>query len=91
MMETFTNVWDALESRPEEAARMTIIADLMVEMTKVIRRSEWDKAEAARHFHSTYERMDDLLQGRIDLFELDELVRMVAAYGRKVRIEIEAA
>ena len=91
MIETFTNVWDALELSPEEAARMTIISDLMMEMTRIVRQSRWTDDEAALHFHTTRERMDDLLQGRIDLFELDELISMVAAYGRKVRVEIEAA
>ena len=91
MIESFNDVWDALESSPEEAARMTIVSDLMMEMKKVVRQSAWNDTEGALQFHTTSERMDDLLRGRIDLFGLDELVSMVAAYGRKVCIEIEAA
>jgi hypothetical protein len=35
--------------------------------------------------------MQQLLDGRIDLFQFDDLLEMVAGLGRRVRIEIEAA
>ena len=91
MIESFNDVCNALESSPEEAARMTIVSHLKMGMTKVVRRSRWNDTEGALQFHTTSERMDDLLRGRIDLFGLDELVSMAAAYGRKVCIEIETA
>ena len=91
MSEIFECVWDAIEETPAQAAKMRAIADLMIEIGRIIRENKWDAAEAAERFQTTPAKMNDLLDGRIYLFQFDDLLEMVCASGRKVRVEIEAA
>jgi predicted XRE-type DNA-binding protein len=91
MTETFESVWDAIEETPEQAAKMRAISDLMMQIDRIVRENKWSAAEAAERFRTRQERMQQLLDGRIDLFQFDDLLEMVAGLGRRVRIEIEAA
>ena len=89
--EEFASVWDAIEETPEEAAKMQALGDLMIQITCIVEQNKWSVAEAAERFHTTPVKMNDLLEGRIYRFDIEELVKMAGALGRKVRVEIEAA
>jgi predicted XRE-type DNA-binding protein len=89
--EKFENVWDAIESDPKEAAKMKILSDLMFQILGIVKENHWSLDEAAQRFHVAPKRMDDVLAGRIYLFQPGELFEMVAALGRRVHVEIEAA
>ncbi len=87
----FENVWDAIEETPEEAAKMTVLSNLMIQVTQIVEQNRWTPCEAAERFHTSPAKMDDLLRGRIYRLTVDDLLEMVGALGRKVRVEIEAA
>jgi predicted XRE-type DNA-binding protein len=89
--ERFESVWDAIEDTPEEAAKMKAISDLMSQVIRIVEENRWSATEAATRFHVSSARMEDLQLGRIYLFSFEDLLAMVGALGRKVRIEIEAA
>jgi predicted XRE-type DNA-binding protein len=89
--ESFDSVWDAICDTPEEAANLTARSDLMIQIEKILKAEGWTQKEAAKRCGVSQPRINDLLRGRIDNFSLDALVNMVAALGRKVRVEIEAA
>jgi predicted XRE-type DNA-binding protein len=89
--ESFDSVWDAICDTLEEAANLTARSDLMIQIEKILKAEGWTQKEAAKRCGVSQPRINDLLRGRIDNFSLDALVNMVAALGRKVRVEIEAA
>lgn len=89
--ERFENVWDALADTPAEAANLTARSDMMIQIERIVKDAGWTQVEAARQCGVTQPRINDLLRGRIENFSLDVLVNIVAALGRKVRVEIEAA
>jgi predicted XRE-type DNA-binding protein len=90
-VQSFDSVWDALADTPEQAANLQARAELMRQITAIIKSNEWTQAEAARHGGVTQPRMSDLLRGRVSQFSLDALVNIATALGWRVRIALEAA
>lgn len=89
--ETFSSVWDAIEANPAEAENMKLRSGLMMVLERHIRARSWTQAEAARQLGVTQPRISDLLRGKIDLFSLDMLVRMVGAAGLHVELRVREA
>jgi predicted XRE-type DNA-binding protein len=87
----YASVWDAIADTPAEAANLRARADLMRQITLIVKESGWTQAEAARKCGITQPRMNDLLRGRISRFSLDALVNIATAIGRRVRADIVAA
>jgi predicted XRE-type DNA-binding protein len=87
----FASVWDALCDTPEEAANLTARSELMMQITRIVKKSGWTQVEAAKRCRVTQPRMNDLLRGRIDRFSLDALVNIATALGRKVQLKLKAA
>jgi predicted XRE-type DNA-binding protein len=90
-IETYKSVWDAIEDTPEQAANLRARSDLMMQITEIIKASDWKQAEAAARCGVTQPRVNDLLRGRVSRFSLDALVNIATALGRRVHIELEAA
>ncbi|MDD2307897.1 MAG: XRE family transcriptional regulator [Prolixibacteraceae bacterium] len=90
-METYSNVWDALSDTPEQAANLRARAELMRQITTIIKANEWKQAEAALQCGVTQPRINDLLRGRVSRFSLDALVNIATALGRRVHLELEPA
>jgi len=91
IFERYENVWDAIEEDPKEAARMTILSDLMIQVRRIVEQNRWSLVEAADRFQTTPEKVDDVLAGRINRLQPGELFQMVTALGRRVTVEIAAA
>ena len=89
--QTFANVWDALADTPQDAAHLTLVSDLMIQISEIIKKSGWTQAEAARQCGVSQPRINDLLRGRIERFSLNALVNLATALGRKVRVKLQAA
>jgi len=89
--QTFANVWDALADTPQDAAYLTLVSDLMIQISEIIKKSGWTQAEAARQCGVSQPRINDLLRGRIERFSLNALVNLATALGRKVRVKLQAA
>ncbi|MBV9114149.1 MAG: XRE family transcriptional regulator [Hyphomicrobiales bacterium] len=87
----FASVWDAIADTPDEAANLRARAELMQQVTAIIKANGWKQTEAAAHCGVTQPRMNDLLRGRVSRFSLDALVTIATALGRRVRIELDAA
>lgn len=90
-VESFTNVWDALEDTPEEAARMTVLSGLMIAVEQQVRGWKVTQAEAARRLGITQPRVNDLLKGKIDKFSIDALLALATKAGLKVSLDIKEA
>ena len=89
--QSFNSVWDAIADTPEEAANLRARAELMDQITAIIKTNEWKQAEAASRCGVTQPRINDLLRGRVSRFSLDALVNIATALGRRVHIKLRAA
>jgi predicted XRE-type DNA-binding protein len=89
--ETFNSVWDAIADTPEQAANLQARAELMLQITAIIKTKDWKQADAATHCGVTQPRINDLLRGRVSRFSLDALVNIAAALGQRVHVELKAA
>lgn len=85
----YDNVWDALEDSPEQAANMRLRAELMRIAQEHVRSIGLTQREAASHLGLTQPRLNDLLQGRIQKFSLDALVKLLARAGKHVEIDVK--
>jgi predicted XRE-type DNA-binding protein len=84
----FASVWDAIETKPSEAASMKARAEMMIEIRKAV--ADWGVTQsvAAKRLSLTQPRMNDLLRGRIHKFSLDALMDIATRAGLSVRLEI---
>lgn len=90
-METYASVWDAISDTPEQAANLQARAELMRQISTIVKDAGWTQAEAAMHCGVTQPRVNDLMRGRIARFSLDALVNIATAMGRRVHLELEPA
>jgi predicted XRE-type DNA-binding protein len=88
---SFSNVWDALEDNPAEAANMTMRSDLMIALRQCVGGWNMSQGAAARRLGISQPRLNDLLRGKISNFSLDALVKLAGRAGLKVRLEIAEA
>jgi len=88
---TFNSVWDAIADTPEQAANLQARAELIQQITIIIKANDWKQADAAVHCGVTQPRINDLLRGRVSRFSLDALVNIAAALGQRVHVELKAA
>lgn len=86
--ERFASVWDAIEDTPAQAENMKLRSALMMALKDHIAREGLNQTQAAKVFGVTQPRVSDLMRGRIELFDLDSLVNMVAAAGLRVEMRI---
>jgi len=73
---------------PQDAANLRIRSELMIQVRKLIQRRRLTQAAAAKLFGVTQPRVSDLVRGRIDLFSIDMLVKMLSEAGVKVRLVV---
>jgi predicted XRE-type DNA-binding protein len=89
--ERFESVWDAIEDSPAEAENMKLRSALMVALRDHIAETGMTQKEAAKRFGVTQPRISDLMRGRIDLFAIDRLVKMLAMAGLRVEVHVGKA
>ncbi len=78
------NVFRDLGFEPEEAENLRVRADLMIELSKLIKARKLTQVKAAKHFGVTQPRVSDLVRGRIDRFSVDSLIEMLGRAGIRV-------
>lgn len=82
------NVFRDLGFSPQESASLQIRADLMMELSEMIRRRKLTQSMAARLLGVTQPRVSDLVRGKIELFSIDTLVEMVSRAGGRVKVAV---
>jgi predicted XRE-type DNA-binding protein len=90
-LETFDNVWDAIEDDPAVAENLRLRSLLMIAIKGHIRREAWTQAEAAKRLGVTQPRISNLMRGKIEVFGLDMLVNMLSAAGLRVTVQVKKA
>lgn len=89
--QSYSDVWDALETEPAEAANMSMRSSLMIAIEQTVKGWSLSQAEAAKRLGISQPRLNDLLRGRITRFSLDALVTLAAAAGLSITIEVANA
>lgn len=87
----FDNVWEALEDDPAMVAALTAKSLLLLEIRETFNRWKISQAEAAKRLGITQPRLNDLLQGKINKFSLDALMKLATDAGLKVNLQVEKA
>ena len=90
-IETYDSVWDAIADTPEQAANLQLRAELMRQITAIIKANGWTQTDAANRCGVTQPCMNDLLRGRVSRFSLDALVNIATAIGQRVHLQLDAA
>lgn len=83
------NVFRDIGFDAEEAENLRLRSELMIQIRKLIERRDLTQAAAAKLFGVTQPRVSDLVRGRIDLFSIDALVKMLARAGVQVRLVLK--
>ena len=81
------NVFKDLGFPAKDAAHLLIRSDLMIELTKLLRKRKLTQVRAARLLGVSQPRVSDVVRGRIDLFSIDSLVEMLARLGVSVTLQ----
>lgn len=84
------NVFVDLGFPPDEVAVLTLRAELMVALRKLIEAKGWTQAQAGDELGVTQSRVSDLMRGKHDKFSLDMLVTLAARGGRTVKLRLAA-
>ncbi len=87
----FSNIWDAIEDTPQEAASLRIRAELMIALQEHIKNTGLTQAQAAKLIGVTQPRISDLMRGKINLFSLESLIDMVTGIGLSIELTLKAA
>ena len=78
------DVFTDLGFSPQEAEHLRIRADLMIQLTKLLRRRKLTQAQGASMLGVSQPRISDLTRGKIDRFSIDTLVEMLGRAGMRV-------
>jgi predicted XRE-type DNA-binding protein len=84
---TYNNIWNAIEPDASIAANLKIRADLMTALIEKIRAQNYSQSKVASILGVHQPRISNLMNGRIDLFSIDELVNMLTALDVDVKLE----
>ena len=90
-VQTFEDVWDAIEDTPQAAANMRLRSSLLIAVEQEVRSWGLTQAKAADRLGVTQPRLNDLLRGKADKFSLDALVDLSARAGLAVKLDIGKA
>ena len=90
-LKSYTNVWDAIEDTPEDAAAMTMRSDLLITLTEHVKAWKLTQAAAAKRLDITQPRLNDLLRGRINNFSIDALIALARKSGLSVELKVKKA
>ncbi|MEM9116811.1 MAG: XRE family transcriptional regulator [Cyanobacteria bacterium P01_F01_bin.56] len=69
-----------------EAETLQIRTALMLSLQQAIEQREWTPADAAKALRQTLPRMQNLLNGEISRFSIEQLIQLLAIIGREVQI-----
>ncbi len=89
-LQSFDNVWDALEDDPVMAENMKLRSTLLMAITRNIKSRNINQTEAARLLEITQPRVSALLKGKIEDFRLDTLVNFAHRLGLHIDLKIAA-
>ncbi|MBC7625519.1 MAG: XRE family transcriptional regulator [Aeromicrobium sp.] len=86
MNETFASVWDALEDDPLLAEELKLRSEMIAILCSWVRVNKLTQVEAAALLKVTQPRISDLMRGKITVFGMDELTKMLLITGARLKV-----
>ena len=86
MNETFSSVWDALEDDPLLAEELKLRSQIIATLCSWVRVNKLTQVEAAALLKVTQPRISDLMRGKITVFGMDELTKMLLITGARLKV-----
>ncbi len=80
------NVFQDLGFDTEEAENLRLRSELMMELSKLVKRRRLTQEKAAKLLEVTQPRVSDLMRGKIHRFSVDSLIEMLGRAGMRVDI-----
>lgn len=90
-VQSFDDVWDAIEDTPQAAASMRLRSKLLIVIEQEVQSWDFTQAKAAEKLSVTQPRLNDLLRGKVDKFSLDALVDLSSRAGLSVKLDVARA
>jgi predicted XRE-type DNA-binding protein len=90
-IETFDNVWFAIEKNEADAVNVTMRSELMSAIEDAVKSWNLSQQEAAKKLGITRPRLSDLLRGKINKFSLDMLTTLAHNAGLTVKMSVKKA
>lgn len=84
----YRDVWSAIEATPGVAANLRLRSGLMIALKRFVKQQRLSSEEAAKCLGVTLPRFSELMQGKINRFEIDALVSMVASAGLHIEMTV---
>lgn len=81
------NVFEDLGFDAQEALKLRVRADLMIDLRAYIQKAGWTLKEAAEVLGETQPRISNLMHGEISCFSIDNLISLASKLGVEVKIE----
>ncbi len=82
------NVFVDLGFEQQEAAKLIIKSQLMIQIRKWIKENDLKQEEAADILHVNRPRVSDVMTGKIGKFTIDALVDMLECAGLRVSVSV---
>ena len=90
-IQSFASVWDALADTSEQSANMRLRAELALAIQGAVEGWAICRGRAAERLRLTQPHLAELLEGRLDLFSVDELATLAERAGLAVEMRIAHA
>jgi predicted XRE-type DNA-binding protein len=87
-VEIFENVWDAVEGDPAKRPGLKARSELMIAVQDRLTSLRMTRAAASKRLRIPEHRLNDLIRGRFNEFDLDSLVELAARVGLDVSVTI---
>lgn len=82
------NVFADLGFAPDEAAKLKIKAQLMIQLSEWIKKEHLKQEDAARLLQVSRPRISDVVRGKTNKFTIDALVDMLEKAGKRVTVQV---
>ena len=84
----FNSIWDAIADSAAESANLRIRAELMQQISAIIKEKNWNESDSADNCGLTQPRINELLRGQISKFSLDSLIAIAGNLGARIHITL---
>jgi predicted XRE-type DNA-binding protein len=78
----------SLNSAIAEAETLQIRTDLMLALQEAIQQRGWTPQQAAKALKQTLPRMQNLMNGEISRFSIEQLIQLLAMVGQEVQLSV---
>lgn len=80
--------YEALDLEIAELESLRIRTELMLSLRQYIQRNEWTVEEAAKAFRQSSPRMQNLINGEISRFSVEDLIHLLTKAGLSIDISV---